>query len=100
MTPSHRVVVVEGNYLFLDLDPWRRLRDLFDDTWFVDVPLDTAMTRVFDRQVAIGLAPEVSRGRIAGNDRPNGEQVVASRGAARVLVPSSVPFCGELAGAA
>lgn len=42
-----RVVVVEGNYVLLDVEPWHQLRSLFDDTWFVDVPLDEAMDRVF-----------------------------------------------------
>lgn len=91
---QHSVVLVEGNYLFLDSQPWNQLRDLFDDSWFVDCPLNVAMQRVFERQTAIGLAPEVSKDRIAGNDRPNGELVDASKGVARVLVPSSVPFAG------
>jgi len=52
------------------------------------------MRRVFDRQVAIGLAPEASRGRIEGNDRPNAELVAATQGAARVVVSSEVPFLG------
>lgn len=90
----HAVVLVEGNYLFLEQEPWVQLRELFDDAWFVDCPVDLAMQRVFDRQVAIGLAPEVSLGRIAGNDRPNALLVNASKGAARLLVPSNVPFAG------
>eukprot|EP00878_Enallax_costatus_P030854 GHUV01033654.1.p1 GENE.GHUV01033654.1~~GHUV01033654.1.p1 ORF type:complete len:173 (+),score=31.55 GHUV01033654.1:615-1133(+) len=94
----HALVIVEGNYLYLDTQPWMQLRDLFDDTWFVDCPLDLAMQRVFERQTAIGLAPEVSRGRIAGNDRPNGELIDASKGAARVVVPSSIPFASGAAG--
>jgi pantothenate kinase len=90
----HAVVLVEGNYLFLEQEPWVQLRELFDDAWFVDCPVDLAMQRVFDRQVGIGLAPEVSLGRIAGNDRPNALLVNASKGAARLLVPSNVPFAG------
>jgi len=89
---SHKVVVVEGNYVLLDIEPWHQLRSLFDDTWFVDVPLDAAMDRVFKRQTSIGLAPEVSRGRIAGNDRPNGELINESKKHAKVIVPSSIPF--------
>jgi hypothetical protein len=42
-----RVVVVEGNYVLLDIEPWHQLKAIFDDTWFVDVPLDEAMERVF-----------------------------------------------------
>lgn len=83
---------VEGNYLFLDDQPWCELRQLFDDCWFVDVDIDSAMQRVFERQTAIGVAPEQSRVRIATNDRPNGELVNATRHNAQVVVPSSVPF--------
>ncbi len=49
--PSHHIVLVEGNYLLLEEQPWRQLRELFDDTWFADCPVDTAMDRVFQRQV-------------------------------------------------
>lgn len=31
----NRIVIVEGNYLLLDEDDWKDLRDLFDETWLV-----------------------------------------------------------------
>ncbi|GIL86407.1 hypothetical protein Vretimale_11652 [Volvox reticuliferus] len=85
------VVLVEGNYLLLDQEPWRQLRDLFDETWFVSCPLDLIHKRLFERQTAIGLAPEVSLERIRVNDLPNAELVAACAGAATVLVPGWVP---------
>lgn len=91
--PCHSIVLVEGNYVLLDSEPWAVLkREVFDDTWFVDVDIDVAMERVFQRQVAIGVQPDVSRSRIAGNDRPNAELIMGSKRAARVIVPSSIPF--------
>jgi pantothenate kinase len=48
---STQVVLVEGNYLLLPEEPWRQLRALFDEAWFVDCPLDVAMLRVLRRQV-------------------------------------------------
>ncbi|KAG2484293.1 hypothetical protein HYH03_016839 [Edaphochlamys debaryana] len=86
------VVVVEGNYVLLPDAPWSSLLPLLDEAWFVDCPLDTAMERVFQRQTGIGLAPEVSRVRIATNDRPNAELIAASKHRATLLVPSTVPF--------
>jgi hypothetical protein len=57
---------------------------------FVDVDIDLAMDRVFRRQTQeVGLAPEVSRQRITANDRPNAEQVIESRRAARLLIPNA-----------
>jgi pantothenate kinase len=89
----HSIVLVEGNYVLLDEEPWAALkRDYFDDTWFIDVDIDVAMGRVFERQVAIGLDPETSRARIKGNDRPNAELIMRSKSAAKVIVPSSIPL--------
>lgn len=100
VTNMHRIVLVEGNYLLLDQEPWRQLRGVFNETWFLDVDIDVAMERVFQRQTEIGLTAEESRKRIAENDRPNAEQIVAaSRGAATLLVPS-LPFAEALQGAA
>jgi hypothetical protein len=44
------------------------------------------------RQVSNGAPPDVARGRVEGNDRPNSELVAGTAGAARLLVPSSVPL--------
>ncbi len=37
ISPGHRIVIVEGNYLLLDQTPWSALRNLFDLTVFLDV---------------------------------------------------------------
>lgn len=95
VTPDHGVVIVEGNYLYLDEEPWLQLRDILDDKWFVDCPIDLAMQRVFERQKALGLDASVSKARISGNDEPNGRLVNGTKAVADVLVPSNVPFWEE-----
>ena len=87
VTPAHRIVLSEGNYLLLDLPPWDELPTLFDEVWYVDCDLGAAMQRVFARQTGHGVTPEVSRGRIAGNDQPNAELVALTRGRASLAVP-------------
>jgi pantothenate kinase len=95
--PQHKIVISEGNYLLLDEEPWRRLwreeneKKILDDSWYVDCDLDVAMQRVFERQTGNGVAAEVSRGRIQGNDRPNGELIETTKQRATVVVPS-LPF--------
>lgn len=57
----------------------------------MDCDIDEAMQRVFERQTGHGVEPEASRGRIAGNDRPNAELIAGTAGrASRVL--ASIPF--------
>lgn len=29
----HKIVIVEGNYLLLEEDVWREIRDMFDEKW-------------------------------------------------------------------
>ena len=36
-----------------DEAPWDELAELFDDTWYIKCDVDTAMDRIFDRQVAV-----------------------------------------------
>ena len=87
---SHKIVLVEGNYVLLPDDPWRALRDdgVLDESWFVDVAVDDAMRRVEARHVAVGRTPEEARRRADGNDRLNGELVERHKARADVLVPS------------
>jgi pantothenate kinase len=100
------VVIVEGNYLLLDEEPWRRLWEksggqagpppLLDETWFVDSPLEAAMAHIFARQTKeVGLTPDESRKRVEENDGPNARLVVATRQRAGVLVPGELPMRGS-----
>lgn len=70
------------------MEPWRQLRSVLDESWFIDCDLDDAMQRVYGRQVAIGLRPEVSRERIRSNDRPNAELIAQTSAHADLVVPS------------
>jgi hypothetical protein len=36
-------VLVEGLYLLLNTPPWNQLSDLYDERWFLNVPVDNAM---------------------------------------------------------
>ena len=88
---NHKIVLVEGNYVLLDIDPWSRLVNMFDETWYIDCPVDTAMRRVYNRQTRHGVPPNVSRRRIETNDRINANQIAQCKPYADVLVPS-FPF--------
>jgi len=74
-----RFVIVEGNYLLLDEDPWRRLSGLFDWRVFLDVPRAELARRLVQRWVDHGLSPQAARERAFGNDMANAERVFARR---------------------
>eukprot|EP01116_Phalansterium_solitarium_P000944 TRINITY_DN10774_c0_g1_i1.p2 TRINITY_DN10774_c0_g1~~TRINITY_DN10774_c0_g1_i1.p2 ORF type:complete len:190 (+),score=42.03 TRINITY_DN10774_c0_g1_i1:168-737(+) len=49
--PSHRIVILEGNYLLLDRDEWRDVAPLLDERVFLDCDADVAMERVVLRHI-------------------------------------------------
>jgi pantothenate kinase len=88
VAPEVRLVVTEGNYLALDAPGWREAAALLDELWYVDAPDELREQRLRDRHLGNGSSVERTRSRIAGNDRPNGELIKASRGrAGRIVVP-------------
>ena len=75
-----RIVVVEGNYLCLDEDPWRNLAPLWDMSFFVEVPEAELERRLIRRWLRHGLDPEAARARALSNDIPNAARVMAAIG--------------------
>lgn len=77
--PSVRLVLIEGNYLLLDDGPWRAVRTLLDECWFLDLPTETAMQRVGRRHMLKGLTEDAIERKISHTDRPNAALINASR---------------------
>lgn len=74
-----KFVLVEGNYLLLDEEPWSRLAPLFDFTIFVDVPRAELEHRLRRRWHEHGRSEADALAWIATNDLPNIERVLARR---------------------
>jgi pantothenate kinase len=76
--PDTPVVVVEGNYLLLNSEPWASLRDVFAATVFVSPPLAALRARLNQRWIDHGLDPEAATSRANRNDLPNAEYVLGN----------------------
>ena len=81
-----KFILVEGNYLLLDEEPWSRLAPLFDFTIFVDVPRNELERRLMERWRGHGKSDEDARAWIASNDMPNIERVLARRRPADMVI--------------
>ena len=84
-----KFVLVEGNYLLLDEEPWSALSGLFDFSIFVDVPRGELERRLLERWRGHGKSDEDARAWIASNDLPNIERVLARRRQADLVVGPS-----------
>ncbi|KAK9281128.1 hypothetical protein L1049_004021 [Liquidambar formosana] len=56
---QHKVVIVEGNYLLLGEGVWKEISCVFDEKWFIEVDIDTAMQRVLKRHISTGTYSEI-----------------------------------------
>ncbi len=76
VTLAQRILLVEGNYLLLQQEPWAKLKPLFDLTVFLPMPLAELERRLIQRWLDHGYAPDAAEARARGNDIPNAELVM------------------------
>lgn len=74
-----RFILVEGNYLLLNEEPWVRLAPLFDFSIFIDEPREELERRLVQRWRDHGRSDEASRHWIDTNDLPNVDRVLGKQ---------------------
>jgi pantothenate kinase len=75
VSPLDRILLVEGNYLLLNENPWSNLSGKFDFTIFLDVPENILEERLWHRWNSYNLDHDTAHGKIHGNDLPNGRRI-------------------------
>ena len=70
---AQRILVVEGNYLLVDEHPWRRLRQFFKKSIFLNPGMAVLKARLIQRWLDQGYDDHGARERALGNDIPNAE---------------------------
>ncbi|GAA5935377.1 hypothetical protein JCM1841_001938 [Sporobolomyces salmonicolor] len=75
--PTHRIVVVEGLYALLDVEPWREATDELDVKIWVDCDRAVARQRLIRRHLQSGIEPskEAAELRVDLSDMINGEYI-------------------------
>jgi pantothenate kinase len=71
-----KFIVVEGNYLLLNQEPWSRLKPLFDFTVYLNVPLEELEQRLIKRWLDHGFDMDYAKNWIASNDILNIREVI------------------------
>jgi len=86
---TEAVYVVEGNYVFSDSYPWRRVANKFDLRIFVDAPDGILRHRLLRRHLRGGRSGQEGLGRIETNDIPNAHAIRAG------LIDASIVFAPD-----
>ena len=76
--PHHRIVITEGNYLLLDDDGWRPVRDRLDFTVLLDVPAEELRRRLMERWLGHGYPPAEAKEKTEANDLVNARLVAST----------------------
>ncbi len=83
---STEVIVVEGNYLLLDTEPWRRVRDLLDFVIYLDTPAGIRLPSLLRRQRSRGLDRDAAHDWVYRSDEANADLVAGTRDRADVIL--------------
>lgn len=84
--PGVRLILLEGNYVLLQTEPWRRVADQLDLRFFLEADVARARDGVIARHIAGGCSRDQATRKYEINDLPNTDAVLASRPAADVLI--------------
>ncbi|SHF50203.1 Panthothenate kinase [Marinomonas polaris DSM 16579] len=82
-----KVILVEGLYLLHQQDGWQESKALFDEHWFLDIPVEVAIKRLAKRHMkAWGFSHQQAMDRINQSDGLNAELVSTYKGQADWLL--------------
>ncbi|GAB2978369.1 nucleoside/nucleotide kinase family protein [Amycolatopsis acidiphila] len=85
------LVITEGNYLLLETEPWREVRGLLDEAWFLAPDEHDRVERLVTRHRRYGRSLVEARQRALGSDQRNADLIGPS--AARAdLVLENMPL--------
>lgn len=73
------LIVTEGNYLLLQDGPWKEVRALIDDMWFLEVDDTLRRSRLLERHMHFGRTREAALQWIESTDEPNARRILETR---------------------
>ena len=79
VTLANRVIILEGNYLLMDEDPWRQLLPQYDMRVFIDAEEDVFTHALAERHLRGGRSPEQIEKQLLRVDLPNAARVYDHR---------------------
>jgi len=83
------IVIVEGNYLLVDQEPWNRIPAMLAEAWFCETDADARVARLVDRHTRHGRTPEAALEWATSVDGANALLIEPTRERADLVVAGS-----------
>lgn len=80
------LVVLEGNYLLVDVGPWAGIGPLLAESWFLEPDEEIRLGRLIGRHMEFGRDAEAAHRHAMGSDQTNALLIQSTRDAATVIV--------------
>ena len=84
--PHTSLILIEGNYLLLDIAGWSGVAKTLTESWFIDVDNDKRRARLVTRHIKHGKSYEDAHAWAHGSDEANAELIETTRANADVIV--------------
>ncbi|MGO4784725.1 nucleoside/nucleotide kinase family protein [Cryobacterium sp. W22_MBD10_FK3] len=85
------IVIVEGNYLLVDQEPWNRIPGLLAEAWFCETGADERLSRLVDRHTRHGRSPAAAHAWARTVDGANAILIEGTRVRADLVVSGTTP---------
>lgn len=79
VSPDHRFIIVEGNYLLFSQGKWAELEGKFDYSIMLAPPVEVLERRLWERWKGYDLDDDAASAKVYGNDLPNGRRILDNR---------------------
>ena len=86
VSPQKKILIIEGNYLLVNAEPWVKLHQLYDYKILLNPDLETIKKRLIDRWLENGYELEGATKRALSNDIPNAEFVIKNSVGADLVI--------------
>ena len=87
VSPDHRFIIVEGNYLLFNQGNWAELDGMFDFSIMLGPPIEVLEERLWARWTRLRAeTKQASHAKVYDNDLPNGRLILGNRRPADVTI--------------
>ena len=86
ITPKIKLVITEGNYLLHNENNWGGVKELLDESWFIEVDDQIRIERLVDRHHKFGKSKADAYSWATGSDENNAKIVAQTRELADVII--------------
>ena len=86
VTPEVKLVITEGNYLLHNENNWGGVKELLDESWFIEVDDQIRIERLVNRHHKFGKSKADAHSWATGSDENNARVVAQTRELADVII--------------